>query len=78
MGRRKTSLPGGGRYDEVAARTDASSTARTSAGGDVAVAHGRVLRVLEARWVGEEPGAFEGHLALGTGAVSVLGFERDA
>ena len=48
-----------------------------TAGGDVAlVAHGHVLRALAARWV-EEPAAFGGRLQLDTGAVCVLGFERE-
>ena len=45
--------------------------------GDVAlVAHGHILRALAARWV-DEPSAFGGRLFLGTGTMSVLGFERD-
>jgi probable phosphoglycerate mutase len=49
-----------------------------AAGGDVAiVAHGHVLRALGARWVGQ-PAAFGARLRLDTGAISVLGFEREA
>jgi broad specificity phosphatase PhoE len=64
--------------EQVGKRADAVvARARPSlADGDVVlVAHGHVLRVLTARWLGLEPAS--GRLfALGTGTVSVLGAEH--
>jgi broad specificity phosphatase PhoE len=45
--------------------------------GDVALfAHGHVLRVLAARWIGLPPGGGE-HFLLDTSTLSVLGYYRD-
>jgi len=69
--------PGGEQPADVAARCDRVIEEAAGAGGDVAVAaHGHVLRVLAARWVGEEA-AFGSRLHLHTGALSVLGMERE-
>jgi broad specificity phosphatase PhoE len=70
-------VPGGETIDQVAARTRSVIAAAESAAGDVALfAHGHVLRVLTACWLNLAPDA--GRLfALGTAAVSVLGYERD-
>jgi broad specificity phosphatase PhoE len=69
--------PNGETADAVGARVDRIIQEALQADGDVAlVAHGHVLRALAARWVGQ-PAAFGGQLALDTGAVSVLGFERE-
>ena len=38
-------------------------------------AHGHILRVLSARWIGYEPAAGE-HLLLGAGSLGVLGYDR--
>lgn len=63
--------------DEVAERVDRAIERVRSAAGDVLVfAHGHVLRLLAARWLGEPP--TEGRLfALSTATVSVLGWERE-
>jgi probable phosphoglycerate mutase len=70
-------VPGGETIDQVAARTRDVLAAAESAEGDVALfAHGHVLRVLTACWLGLPPDA--GRLfALGTAAVSVLGYEHE-
>jgi broad specificity phosphatase PhoE len=71
-------VPGGESPDDVGARVDTVIEEALAAGGDVvAFAHGHLLRVLAARWL-QQPAAFGGQLALSTGAVCVLGFERDA
>ena len=68
--------PGGESPAQVGARADRVIEEIGAAEGDVAlVAHGHLLRVLGARWV-EEPPAFGSRLYLGTGTLSVLGFER--
>lgn len=69
--------PGGESPADVAARCDQVVADLTAVDGDVALfAHGHVLRMLAARWIelGPEAG---GRLALSTGAVSVLGLERE-
>jgi len=74
----KDGVPGGETVDQVAARAEAVITRASAADGDVALfAHGHLLRVLAARWLGLEPAA--GRLfALGTASTSTLGYERQA
>jgi probable phosphoglycerate mutase len=70
-------VPGGETADDVAARCDRVIAEARAADGDVVlVAHGHILRALGARWV-DEPAAFGGRLHLGTGSISVLGYERE-
>lgn len=70
--------PGGETVDEVGARADAVIDRGLAADGDVLLfAHGHLLRILAARWVGQ-PAGFGEHLLLSTSGVSVLGFEREA
>jgi broad specificity phosphatase PhoE len=68
---------GGETLEEVAARADRVVDTVRSAEGDVLVfAHGHILRVIAARWLGL-PAESGSHLALATGTISVLGWERD-
>jgi broad specificity phosphatase PhoE len=70
-------VPGGETADDVGARCDRVIAEARAADGDVAlVAHGHILRALGARWV-DAPAAFGGRLHLGTGSISVLGYERE-
>jgi probable phosphoglycerate mutase len=71
-------VPNGETAAQVAARAEAAIARALAADGDVALfAHGHILRVLAARWLGLPPE--DGRLfALGTAAVSTLGYERQA
>jgi broad specificity phosphatase PhoE len=70
-------VPEGEAITEVAARAQRVIERALAANGPVALfAHGHILRILAACWLGLPP---EGGrlLALGTGSISTLGFERD-
>ena len=69
--------PAGETPEQVAARVDRVIARSRAIDGDVVLfAHGHVLRVLAARWIGLS--ALGGqHFMLRTGAVSVLGFYRE-
>ena len=70
-------VPGGETASDVGRRADRGVERALAAGGDVLVfSHGHFLRVLGARWVGLPPAGGR-VLALGAGAVSVLGWERE-
>ena len=76
----KDEIVGGETVEHVGERADGVITRALAAapdGGNVALfAHAHILRILAARWVGLE--AKDGALlALGTGSVSVLGWERE-
>ena len=69
--------PGGESAAQVGARADRVADALKSSRGDVLVfAHGHLLRVLAARWIGQpaEAGAWFG---LDTAGLSILGWERE-
>jgi broad specificity phosphatase PhoE len=68
--------PGGETPDEVGARCDALIEDLLKFEGSVACfGHGHLLRVLGARWMGI-PAAKGANLALSTGTLSILGWER--
>jgi broad specificity phosphatase PhoE len=70
-------VPGGESAADVGARADRVIAELRAAGGDAAVfAHGHLLRVLAARWLGLEPegGRF---FALDTATIGALGYERE-
>jgi broad specificity phosphatase PhoE len=70
-------VPGGESADEVGRRADRVIARALASGGDVAIfAHGHLLRVLAARWLGlaaQDGALFE----LGTATLSRLGWERE-
>lgn len=70
--------PGGEAADDVAERVDRVVAELRAGAGDVAVfAHGHSLRVLAVRWIGLAPEVGE-NLPLGTAAISVVGWDREA
>ncbi|HVD25809.1 MAG TPA: histidine phosphatase family protein [Gaiellaceae bacterium] len=70
-------VPGGETADEVRERVDRLLQELRDVDGDVLLfAHGHLLRVLAARWIGLEPAA-GAHFALDPATVSVLGYERE-
>jgi broad specificity phosphatase PhoE len=69
--------PGGEEADEVGRRADrVIARVRQVAGDSVCFAHGHLLRVLAARWIGH-PAADARHFLLGPASISVLGWERE-
>jgi broad specificity phosphatase PhoE len=71
-------LPEGETLARVGARAQQVIDRCVTAGGQVALfSHAHFLRILAATWIGLPPQAGS-LLALGTGSVSTLGFERDA
>lgn len=70
-------VPNGESADDVAARVDRVLDELRAVEGDALVfAHGHLLRVLVARWLGLDPR--EGrHFALDPASISVLGYERE-
>jgi broad specificity phosphatase PhoE len=70
-------VPGGEVVEDVGHRVDRVIATVREVDGDVAiVAHGHLLRVLAARWLGLPPDAGR-LLALSTATVSVVGWERE-
>jgi broad specificity phosphatase PhoE len=69
--------PGGESPEQISARVDRVIARARAVEGDVALfAHGHVLRVLVARWVGLFAGAGQ-HFLLDTGTLCVLGHYRE-
>jgi probable phosphoglycerate mutase len=69
--------PGGESAADVGARADrVVARARGMAGDVLLVAHGHILRVVAARWLGLPPEDAR-YFLLGTAALSVLGYEHD-
>jgi probable phosphoglycerate mutase len=72
----KDGCPGGETPEEVGERADrVIERARGAEGDMVLFAHGHILRVLAARWIGLPPGAGQ-HFLLDTGTLSILGHYR--
>jgi probable phosphoglycerate mutase len=73
----KDGVPNGETVEQVAQRARAVIDRALKAGGDTALfAHGHILRILTACWLGLAP--VDGRLfALTTASVSILGYERE-
>jgi len=70
-------VPGGESVESVGRRADRVIAEARSAEGDVALfAHGHVLRILAARWIGMPPRAGQ-CLALDPAGAGTLGYEHD-
>jgi probable phosphoglycerate mutase len=70
--------PGGESPEQVGARVDRVIARVRADEGNVALfAHGHVLRVLAARWIGQPASAGQ-HFLLDTGTLCVLGYYHDA
>src|SRR3954452_10287565 len=69
--------PGGETLDHAAERVDRAIARAVAADGDsLFFAHGHILRILGARWIGLAP-EHGANLLLGTATISELGFERE-
>jgi len=69
--------PGGETPEQVAARVDRVIARARAADSDLILfAHGHILRVLVARWIGLPAGGGQ-HFLLSTGTLCVLGYYRD-
>lgn len=69
--------PGGETPEQVGARADRVIARSRAVDGDVVLfAHGHVLRVLAARWIGLPVGCGQ-HFLLDTGTLCVLGYYRE-
>ena len=73
----RNGCPGGETPEQVGVRTDRVIARARAVEGNVALfAHGHVLRVLAARWIGLPAGSGQ-HFLLDTGTLCVLGYYRD-
>ncbi len=73
---RRDGCPGGEAPEQVGARVDRVIARSRAVDGDIALfAHGHVLRVLAARWIGLPAGGGQ-HFLLDTGTLCVLGYYR--
>jgi broad specificity phosphatase PhoE len=73
----REAAPGGEAVERAGERADRVIERALAADGDVVVvAHGHLLRVIGARWLGLEA-RHGGNLGLDTGSYSELGFERE-
>jgi broad specificity phosphatase PhoE len=69
--------PNGESFEHAAARAESVISRALSADGDVALfAHGHILRILAASWLGLAPDAAR-LFALATASLSTLGYERE-